>query len=204
MTCLVLTAWVGAHGSASSPAPQAAKKAAPAKRTELFTGYGTSTWLPKAPILPSAADIETNARRLSSRVRNMDPFALPTFPREEDLKAAVSQVERNAERVTLNQALQTLRVTGINLDKKEILFRGRNVYEGDVMVLSFKDELFLAQVLEVGATQITFRDLKRQESGVLPHTLIPNLELEPIKNRAGANSLQGRASLMETTQSLQR
>jgi hypothetical protein len=202
MSVLVLAAWVGTYGFASSPAPQPPKKALP-KRTDLFTGYGASSWLPKAPILPSAADIETSARRLSPRMRNVDPFALPTFPREEDVLQAVAGVERQAEKVTLNMALQSLRVTGINLDKKEILFRGRNVFEGDVMVLSFKDELFFAQVLEVNSTQILFRDVKRHESGVLPHSLLPTLELEPIQKRAGINALEGKVSPMETTQSLQ-
>jgi hypothetical protein len=199
ITCLLLAAAVGTHGFA---APPAAKKPLP-KRTELFIGYPTAGWLPKAPILPAASDIESNARRLSSRVRNVDPFALPTFPREEDLKAAATNLDRQSEKVTLNQALQSLQVTGINLEKREILFRGRNVFEGDVMVLSFKDELFLAQIVEVGATQILFRDVRRQETGVLPHTLLPQLELEPVHKRAGLNGLEGKVSPMETTQSFQ-
>jgi hypothetical protein len=193
---VLLVALMGAPGFAAAPPAAAPKKAAPA-RTELFVGKGTSSWLPKAAILPTAADIETNARKLSSRVRNMDPFGLPTFPREEDLKAATTQINRATERVTLNQALQTLKVTGINLEKKEILFRGRNVYQGDVMVLSFKDEVFLAEVTEVNATQIQFRDVKRHETGVLPHTLLPNLELEPVQKRAGINGLEGKVTPME-------
>jgi hypothetical protein len=202
--CILAVASLAARDLASAQAPQPAKKNAPPKRTALFTGYGTSTWLPKAPILPSAADIETAARRLSSRERNMDPFSLPTFPREEDLRAAVATtVERQTEKITLNQALQSLKVTGINLDKKEILFRGRNVYQGDVMVLSFKDQVFYAQVVDINGTQILFRDVKRHETGVLPHTLLPHLELEPLQKRAGLSGLEGRVSPMESTKSLQ-
>jgi hypothetical protein len=203
---VIAVAWfavfTGPQGVAAAPAAAAAKKAAPA-RSELFVGKGTISWLPKAVILPTAADIETNARKLSSRVRNMDPFGLPTFPRAEDLQAAAAQINRATERVTLNQALQTLKVTGINLEKKEILFRGRNVYQGDVMVLSFKDEVFLAEITEVNATQIQFRDVKRHETGVLPHTLLPNLELEPVQKRPGVNGLEGKVTPMENPKSLQ-
>jgi hypothetical protein len=201
--CLLVATSLLAQGHASAQAPQpAAKKAPPPKRMALFTGYGTSSWLPKASILPSAEDIETAARKLSSRERNMDPFSLPTFPREEDLRAAVATVDRQTEKVTLNQALQSLKVTGINLDKKEILFRGRNVYQGDVMVLSFRDQVFYAQVVEINGTQILFRDVKRHETGVLPHSLLPHLELEPLQKRAGLSGLEGRVSPMESTQSL--
>jgi hypothetical protein len=185
--------------AAAAAAPPAPKKPAPAKRAELFVGNGTASWLPKAKILPSALDIETLAQKLSSRVRNMDPFGLPTFPRPEDMIVTrqLPEIARSTERVTLNQALQTLNVTGINLEKKEILFRGRNVFEGDVMAIAFKDQVFLAQVVEVNATQILFRDIKRQESGVLPHTLVPHLDLEPIQNRR--SGLEGRLTPMETS-----
>ncbi len=197
---LVVAGAAGLWGRVSA-SPNASVKAPLPKRMELFVGGGTASWLPKTSILPTASDIEASARKLSSRVRNMDPFGLPTFPREEDLKAPEIQVERGAERITLNQALQSLHVTGINLDKKEILFRGRNVFQGDVMVLSFKDQIFLAQLVEVGATEIQFRDLKRQETGVLPHSLVPHLELEPV--RTDRSGLEGKVTPMESTKPLQ-
>jgi hypothetical protein len=191
------TAWNGL--AAAPPAAPAAKKAPAPQRIALFTGNGTSGWLPKTKILPTAADIETQAQKLSSRMRNMDPFALPTFPRPEDMVVAKTEVVRSAQKVTLNEALQSLNVTGINLQKKEILFRGRNVFEGDVMVLSFKDEVFLAQVVEISPTQILFRDVKRQETGVLPHSLVPHLELEPMQQRPGMAGLEGKMTPMETS-----
>jgi hypothetical protein len=186
----------GMPGFAATPG----KKDAPPKREQLFIGSGTITWLPNTSILPTAAAIETEARKLSSRVRNMDPFGLPTFPTEETMQPAEPQFDRPAQRITLNQALQSLKVTGINLDKKEILFRGRNVYQGDVMVIAYRNEVFLAEVLDVGATQILFRDVKRLETGVLPHTLVPHLELEPVRKNPG---LEGKVSPMESTKSLQ-
>jgi hypothetical protein len=194
--CLCLLSIPRDAGLAATPAKN---KPAP-KRAQLFIGNGTATWLPKTAILPTAAQIETEARKLSSRLRNMDPFGLPTFPTEESLEPATPLFDRPAQRVTLNQALQSLKVTGINLDKKEILFRGRNVFQGDVMVIAYRNEVFLAEVLDVGATQILFRDVKRLETGVLPHTLVPHLELEPVRKHPG---LEGKVSPMESTKSLQ-
>jgi hypothetical protein len=193
--CFCIPALAGVSGFAATPA----KKPAP-KRAELFVGNGTAQWLPKTPILPTAAQIEIEARKLSSRLRNMDPFGLPTFPTEENTEPATPQFDRPAQRITLNQALQSLKVTGINLDKKEILFRGRNVFQGDVMVISYRNEVFLAEVLEVSATQILFRDVKRLETGVLPHNLVPHLELEPVRKHPG---LEGKVTPMESTKSLQ-
>ena len=167
------------------------------KRTELFVGSSDLSWLPRTSILPSAVDINTRAQTMSSRVRNLDPFGLSTYPKEEDIQAPATDLSRPTERITLNQALKSLKVTGINLKKKEILMRGQNVFEGDVMMLSFKDQIFFAQITEVGATQILFRDIKRQETGVLPHSLIPHLNLEPMQKRAGQGELAGKVTAME-------
>jgi hypothetical protein len=197
-TITLLAAAAAAHSLVA--AEPAGRKPPPNRSQQLFVGFGSASFLPKTNILPSAGDIEAQGKRLSSRVRNMDPFALPTFPRPEDMAAAAPTIARAAERVTLNQALQTLNVTGINLNKKEILFRGRNVFEGDVMVLSFKNEVFLAQVLEVNATQILFRDVKRNEGGILPHNLLPHLEMEPINKRTGG--LEDMLTPMETSKPL--
>jgi hypothetical protein len=194
---LCITTVAGMSSFAATPGK---KDAPPPKREQLFIGSGNITWLPKSSILPTAADIEVEARKLSSRVRNMDPFGLPTFPTEETMQPTEPQFDRPAQRITLNQALQSLKVTGINLDKKEILFRGRNVFQGDVMVIAYKNEVFLAEVLEVSSTQILFRDVKRLETGVLPHTLVPHLELEPVRKHAG---LEGKVSPMESTKSSQ-
>ena len=59
-----------------TPGSKPAEKAKP-----LFFGIDTATWLPKAPSLPKASDVEVLAQRLGSRVRNVDPFGVPTFRR---------------------------------------------------------------------------------------------------------------------------
>lgn len=198
IVCLVLLA-----GLLTAQTPQATRKAPPPKRTELFVGNGSLSWLPKSAILPTALDLNTRAQKLGSRVRNMDPFALAMFPKEEALQSPLADPSRPTERITLNQALQGLKLNGINLQKKEILMRGQNVFEGDVMMLSFRNEIFFAQIMEVSATQILFRDVKRQETGVLPHSIVPHLDLEPMKQRSGRGDLAGKVTPMEKPKPLQ-
>lgn len=195
-TLLLLGSVVNA---AAQKAPATSRKAAPAKprAKELFIGSSNASGALKIAILPTASDLETQAQKLSSRLRNVDPFGLSTFPREDEAVPAPDAPERPTERITLNQALQTLRITGINLSTKEVLIGGRSIFEGDVMMLSFKNEVFLAQVQQIGTTQILFRDLKRQESGALPHTLLPHLELEPMQSRSRKDSLEGKVTAIE-------
>jgi hypothetical protein len=66
------------------------------------------------------------------------------------------------------------------------------------MEISFLNEVFTAEVLAVGATQIEFRDSRRQETGVLLHALGRHLVLEPLQNRAHQARLAGKAAPMET------
>ena len=175
------------------------KKPAPPKRAELFVGSGNAPGLPTTSILPSAADVEAMAQKLGSRLRNMDPFGLSTFPHEGDQVANPANPFRRTEKVTLNQALKTLRLTGISLEKKELLIGGHTVRVGDVMMLSFKNEIFLAQVLEMNAKRILFRDVKRKEAGVLTHSLLPHLEMEPMQSRSRREGLEGKVTPVEAS-----
>lgn len=170
------------------------------KRKSLFVGVGNEKWMAATKLLPSAEELESVAQKLSSRLRNVDPFGLSTFPREEDVKTKPTDANalRSTPKPTLNQALKTLKVTGICLNQREFLIGGRNVFEGDVMQLEFQNEIFLAQVVEVGPTQIRFRDLERKDTGVLSHSLLPQLRIEPIDNRSQMNGLESKISPMET------
>lgn len=180
--------------AAAPPAPPAKSGPAPASKAPLFIGTGVP-WLPKVKTLPSAADVERLAEKLSSRERNVDPFGVAPFPREDSAPVFEDEGIRPAKRITLNQALQTLKLNAVNVGQKEFLIGGRSVFQGDVIELSYRDELFQALVVEVGATQITFRDLKRDESGVMPHNMIPHLHLEPMRNVTSA--LETRLAPME-------
>ena len=161
------------------------RKAPPKQRSSLFFGGDSNnSGMAKSEFLPTAAQIEALAGRLSARQRNLDAFGLATFPREDDQPIPDDDFMRMSVRVTLNQALQTLKINGVNLRDKHFLIGGRNACEGDVVVLTYKSELFQAQVVEVSATQILFRDLQRQETGVLQHSAVPHLEMEPLQNVA--------------------
>lgn len=184
--------------SAYSQAPDRSSTTEP-KRTNLFVGNDTSGLMPINTILPKAADIESAAEKLSSRLRNQDPFGLETYPTDE-VKPIVEDIEpRATARVTLNQALQTLKINGVNLAQREILIGGRNAFVGDVLELSFRDQLFQAQLIEVGASQIIFHDIQRKETGVLQHSVVPNLLIEPM--REAASPLVDKMTPIEATTS---
>ena len=179
-----VAAAVCAPGAFAQPAKPAAKKAPPPKRAALFIGAGKSGILPKVDILPTAEQIEAEAQKLSSRLRNSDPFGLATFPREDAQPIMEDDSLRVMQKVTLNQALQTLRINGVNLKRKEFLIGGRNAMEGDVIELSFRGEVFQAEILEISATEVLFRDQQRNETGVLRHKIVPHFNGEPIRNVA--------------------
>lgn len=177
----------------SPPPPKAQQQA----RVELFVGIGSANWLPQSNLLPTAKEIDNQAKKLGSRQRNMGPFGLRMFPVEDEAAPAVSHITRTADRVTLNQALQTLRVNGLNLEQKEFLIGARNVFAGDALEISFKGEVFVAEVVEVGPLQIIFRDNAKQETGILAHNIVHHLALEPLQTRPRKGRLQGKLSPME-------
>ena len=178
-TAIVLALMTGLE--AGPPAGSSRNTMAQAPRDSLFFGLDTAPWLPKTKDLPSGEDVEEMAQKLSSRIRNVDPFGVATFPREDADPLLGEDASRPTPRVTLNQALQTLKINGVNLIEKWVLIGGRNVVEGDVIELSFREEIFKALVVEVGAKEILFNDLERDETGVMPHSVIQQLEMEPLR-----------------------
>lgn len=195
-TLLTITALVACAtmAFAAPPVDRNARKPTQKKEKPPFVG-GEATWLPKVKGLPTAEDVELRAQKLSSRMRTLDPFSVSTFPREDDVPVVDEDASRPTVRITLNQALQTLKLNGVNLSQKEFLIGGRNVYEGDVIELSFRNELFQALVVEVNATEIVFRDLQRGDVGIMPHNMMPQLQLEPM--RKVTSSLESRWTPME-------
>jgi hypothetical protein len=186
-----------ASSTGAAEAPSSSKKLQPPSRAELFVGNGSAAWLPQTTSLPNAREIDNRAQKLGARQRNLEPFGLRMFPVDEQTPAVSSNIARAADRVTLNQALQTLRITGINLDKREFLIGARNVFIGDALELSFKGEVFLAEVVEVGPVQIVFRDNARQETGVMSHHLVQRFALEPLRSKPRDTALQHLLTPME-------
>lgn len=182
LSAITAAALATAATTLAAPAPKSPASKPAEKAKPLFFGIDTALWLPKAPSLPKAGDVEVLAQRLGSRVRNVDPFGVPTFPREDTLPLIVEEdPARPTPKLTLNQALQTLKLNAVNLDTKEFIIGARSVFEGDVIELSFRGEIFRALVVEVGATAVVFRDIDRAETGLMPHSMVRNLRLEPMQ-----------------------
>lgn len=182
-TCLLLSLIYGVVGTtkASDVNPSASSAR---QHNALFIGNDTAGLLPPNKIVPTATELEKIAEKLTSRLRNQDPFGLATYPTDE-LKPVIEYLEPRATvKLTLNQALQTLKLNGINLGRQEILIGGRNAYVGDIVEIAYKGQTFHAQVLEVSADQVVFWDVERNEKGVFTHKAVPNLALEPIKGTA--------------------
>lgn len=167
------------QASDKSPVASSAKQ-----QSALFIGADTAGFLPPNKIVPTAIELERIAEKLTSRLRNQDPFGLATYPTDE-LKPVMEELEpRATAKLTLNQALQTLKINGVNLGRQELLIGGRNAYVGDVLEIAYRGQIFQAQVLEISAVQVIFLDLERNEKGVFTHKAVPNLALEPIKGSA--------------------
>lgn len=179
VVCVLLLWCAAVDAAAQAPAEST-------KRGRLFLGSDSSGagWLPKTELLPKEMALENGAQKLGARTRNIDPLGVSTFPREDDTLLVEEEPLRETPRITLNQALQTLRINGISISHKEFLVGGRNVFEGDVVEMLFKGEVFQAQVVEVGYAELRFRDLIRGETGTLPHKLVPRLALEPLSGAA--------------------
>jgi len=205
---LAALAAVGGAPMASGQAVGGRPPAAPAAPTvELFFGLDQATWLPRLTtggVVPRAGvDLEKRAAASAFRQRNQDVFGLRMYPREEVVVPREEQtprVARTIERVTLNEALQTLTPNGVNLARREMLLGGRTARVGDALHLTYKGQTFLAEILEVGLTEIRFRDVKRRENGVLPHECVPLFAPEKLtRRRLDPERLPGKVSPMEPT-----
>jgi len=132
---------------------------------------------PAAPAwLPSPAEVEDRLKSLGTRKRNADPFGLSMFPTEKNTKAGSTAAEHATDRVSLSQAVRSLKIGLVNPAGKEFVVHGNNVYQGDTITLAFKGEAFAAQVTEVTAFRIVFTDLKSHDIAWVPLTIIPSLK----------------------------
>ena len=164
----------------------------------IFIGRQEAAWLPKiqGDRLPKTEELEEKARKLAARRRNLDAFALPVFPREPSPKAPERSagLQRQAERITLNQALQTLHITAVNLRDGEFLVQGHEVGLGDTLLLGYKGVTFEAIITEVAPLEVRFKDKSSGETGVLPHRVLPRFVPQPML--PGQAQLKGHASPM--------
>jgi len=182
----------GLDASAQSPQSRATGK--------IFVGLQDASWLPKIQgnSLPRTEELELKARILAARGRNLDAFALPVFPREPSPKVVGKNVglQRQAERITLNQALQTLHISALNLRDSEFLVQGHEVGLGDTLLLGYKGATFEAIITEVGPLEVRFKEKASGETGVLPHRVLPRFVPQPMLPSQAP--LQGHASPIPT------
>ena len=204
----VLVASIFGASTAAGQAVDRAGAGAPRQPTvELFFGRSQAPWLASLTtgLVPATgAELEQRAAAQALRQRNQDVFGLRMYPREESPVVAASDqapaVARTIERVTLNEALQTLTPNGVNLARRELMLDGQTAQVGDALHLTYKGQTFLAEILEVGLTEIRFRDVKRRENGVLPHACVPLFAPEKLTRRGtDPDRLPGKVRPMEPT-----
>ena len=198
---------VGAPTAPGQAATRAGAGAPQRPAVELFFGRSQASWLSSLTtgLVPATgAELERRAAGQALRQRNQDVFGLRMYPREESPVVATNDqpppVARTIERVTLNEALQTLTPNGVNLGRRELMLDGQTAQVGDALHLTYKGQTFLAEILEVGLTAIRFRDVKRRENGVLPHTCVPLFAPEKLTRRSvDPDRLPGKVRPMEPT-----
>ena len=150
----------------------------------------------------SADDKLTAAKNLGSKVRSIDPFGLPTYPKAAEekpsdvLESAPSAAE--PERITLGHALRTIRINGINLDNGEVLIGSRNMFEGDTAEILYQGQVFMAELTEVSGYRLVFVDTKTKEEFSKALSLLPAPNFEPSKKLDSKLNLQNSARHLES------
>lgn len=141
-------------------------------------------------------------KNLGSKLRSIDPFGLPTYPKAAEEKPAdVIETNPNTtepERITLGHALRTIRINGINLDRAEVLIGSRNMFEGDTAEILYQGQVFMAELTEVSGYRLVFVDTKTKEEFSKALTLLPAPNFEPSKKLDSKLNLQNRARHLES------
>lgn len=145
---------------------------------------------------------EIGAKNLASKVRSIDPFGLPTYPKAEEEKASdvIESAPKSAEpeRITLGHALRTIKINGINLDRAEVLIGSRNMFEGDTAEILYKGQVFMAELTEVSGYRLVFVDMKTKEEFSKALSLLPAPNFEASKKLDSRLNLQNRARNLES------
>ncbi len=145
---------------------------------------------------------ETVAKNLGSKVRSIDPFGLPSYPKaaEEKPSDIIESTPNTAEpeRITLGHALRTIKINGINLDRAEVLMGSRNMFEGDTAEILYKGQVFMAELTEVSGYRLVFVDTKTKEEFSKALSLLPAPNFEASKKLDSRLNLQNSARHLES------
>lgn len=146
---------------------------------------------------------EEASKALTSKLRSIDPFGLPTYPKPkedkpEDVIESPTTTSSEPERITLGHALRTIKINGINLERAEVLMGSRNMYEGDIAEILYKGQTFMAELTEVSGYRLVFIDTKTKEEFTKTLSMLPAPNFEPSKKLDSKLSLQEKARQLES------
>jgi hypothetical protein len=126
---------------------------------------------------------------LSTATRNLDPFGLSIYGdflalQNEQKSAADNAVQPQKDAIPpFVQAVQALKIVGLNLDAKAFFVGSRVISEGDAVTLSFKGQRFTLIVESVGVNIVVFRDSQTNQKAVARPRIVPSMappELQPM------------------------
>jgi hypothetical protein len=164
----------------------APRRALPGKNTNNL-GVGL---IDKSMMVPTEEEIEGIAKKMVTRVRSVDAFGLMNYPKEKAVGEDGDDITPDV--ISLTKALGTLKLNGINLIKQEIMLGARAVRQGDVLHLDYRGSQYFAELIEVTSTQVNFRDIKKNELGVIGHAIVKTLSIEPMTNRPEMDTKSGK------------
>lgn len=110
-------------------------------------------------------------------VRQVDPFgtAMGTALRQQTARSEQDEgAEQEADRQAregFGSAVRGLDVRGVNPGRKEFLCGADNIFEGDVLDVSFGSGIYRAWVVSVKPDSITFMDHVSQQTETIPISL---------------------------------
>lgn len=118
--------------------------------------------------------------KLRNRNRDIDPFGCAMNPAK---KAALvieappipEKEEPAPERTSLELALQSLSVNGVNPDAKTVLMGARRYHLGDHLVVQHNETKFRLELSAVSLESITFSDLESGQKAVHQLAIAPQL-----------------------------
>ncbi|CAN5753119.1 hypothetical protein BH11VER1_BH11VER1_34480 [soil metagenome] len=146
---------------------------------------------------------EEASKSIGSKLRSIDPFGLPTYPqpkedKPEDVIETPGSATAEPEKITLGHALRTIKINGINLERAEVLFGSRNMFEGDIAEILYKGQTFMAELTEVSGFRLVFIDTKTKEEFTKSLNMLPAPNFEPSKQMDSKLSLQDKARQLES------
>lgn len=136
---------------------------------------------------------------LSNIRRTIDPFQLPYQGKlisnniiSDDLVDTIDHeaIQNLKESEEFNNAVKSLIIRGIDLNKKMFLVEGgNNIYEGDKINIKFKNNELSARVESITSKEIKIRDRRNGNRVTIPNTFLPTTIFN--KNQTQNNNNQG-------------